>query len=231
MTASCALAEGGSIEALKGGSARGGSAGGPDDVDSFGSDDGFAASAGTSPAAARPVGAMPSSVCLRKGFVASDGCSAAGSGRAGSALVVVGGGSERDASDASDAGGCEAPVATGAMPSSVCLRRGLLVACNGSVRAGDGALVGTDGDEEGRGAGAGEDGRARGGSGGGGYDPVAATAGVSGSRDGEGAATVAALASGDGAALALSSAPQSASISSVGGAMEGRGGRALGCAL
>jgi hypothetical protein len=84
-------------------------------------------------------GAMPSNVCFRKGFSVTSGVDVAVGcdGRGGTELALGRGGSE---AGFAAAGGSERCCGiTGAMPSSVCLRRGLLAATNGVAVAGAGA--------------------------------------------------------------------------------------------
>ncbi|HEX2877526.1 MAG TPA: hypothetical protein VHP33_40035 [Polyangiaceae bacterium] len=123
------------------------------------------------------------------------------------------------------------------MPSNVCLRSGLLAAALGAAAgAGDDGAAAAAGAAEGRGAGvdeargtatAGTDAR------GAGVDEArgaAAAAGTEARGTGVGAgagAGVDGLSFGTFAAAGISSAPHSESISSVGGAMDGRGGLAL----
>lgn len=180
-------------------------------------------------------GAMPSNVCL-------NGLSA----RAPDELVAVGvaaagaGGAEGAAGGelTETAGGSERGGMTGAMPSKVCLRIGLTsgvavasglpttgvaVACEG---AGTDARVG-GADETGRGGAVLGDEAGRGGAeeraGGNGVAELAAEAG----RGARGAGVAVALSCGTPAGAGISSAPHSESMSSVGGAIDGRGGRPL----
>ena len=146
---------------------------------------------------------MPIRVCLRSELSAEGGLEAGCDARGGSDGVALGrGGSERGAvaAVASERG------VTGAIPSRVLERSGL---------AADLAA-----------AGAGEEGRTAGGSGAAGYDGGAAAGGFDrvGASVAEGAG---APARGTRAGAGISSAPHSESMSSVGGAMEGRGGREL----
>lgn len=111
---------------------------------------------------------------------------------------------------------------TGAIPSRVCLPNGLWVATSGVPGAG----AGTEGrdEEEGRGMGVGIRGA--------GADGFAAATGLDAGRggtdDARGAGTEACASSaGNGAAAGISSAPHSASMSSVGGAIDGTGGLEL----
>jgi hypothetical protein len=155
-------------------------------------------------------GAIPSKVCLRSGLPAAGASLVAGCG--GAELTALGRGASDDCLAAT--GGSERCGMSGAMPSRVCLRRGLLAAANSDAgcAAGPGSGAGTGG-------GSGAGGKAADVSGA--IDGAAVTA--AGGADGTGAATI--------SGTAASSAPHSASMSSVGGAIEGRGGRALGWVL
>lgn len=179
-------------------------------------------------------GAMPNSVCLRRGL----------SARGGDDAVAVGGaddvaGGDEGAMGGADGcslatGGSERDGITGARPSSVCLRRGLSDAVVSSASAAAGAGAGTDaratGGAEDAGRGAAGTGVGRRGAGSG-VDRLAtggADARGAAGGSGGGAPAAVALDSGRRAGAGMSSsAPHSESMSSVGGAMEGRGGLAL----
>jgi hypothetical protein len=176
-------------------------------------------------------GAMPSSVCLRSGFTVATSfagsAGAVGGSGGGSALGAV-----RGVLDAVAAGGSERAAVTGAMPSRVCLRSGLATGAVAATGAADGRGAGVDeargtaaaagteargaGVDEARGAGVDVD-EARG---------AAAAAGTDARGSGAGV-DVEGLNCGTFAGAGISSAPHSESISSVGGAMDGRGGLAL----
>lgn len=163
---------------------------------------------------------MPSSVCLRRGFtvatsLAGSACTAGGSGAGGGALGAAAG-----VLGAVAAGGSERGM-TGAMPSKVCLRSGLVAA---AIGAADGRGAGVD-EARGTAAAAGTEARGAGVDDALGVD-AAAAAGTEARGSGAGAG-VDGLNCGTFAATGMSSAPHSESISSVGGAMDGRGGLAL----
>lgn len=154
---------------------------------------------------------------------------------AGGCDAAVGGGCE----GAAAAGGCDGAVGgaeaaagdserggmTGAMPSSVCLRSGLLAAGGAdaaAVGADEGRGAGTEdargaGTEDACGAGTEDEGR-------GGEDEARCGAGVVVAGGGAGSGAVIC---GTRAGAGMSSAPHSESMSSVGGAIDGIGGRPL----
>jgi hypothetical protein len=191
--------------------------------------------AGASAGGLGSTGAMPSNVCF-------SGWSVRGGDELGAGTVAAAGGGADGATggELADAvGGSERCGITGAMPSKVCLRSGLVmsgvavasgllttgvvVACDGvgtearasggAEEAGRGAALG---DEAGRG---GADERAAGN----GVATLAAEAGI----DERGAGAGVALSCGTRAGAGISSAPHSESMSSVGGAIDGRAGLPL----
>jgi len=147
-------------------------------------------------------GAIPSSVCLRSGFVAATSGVAVGGVERGTLIKGV-----ALADGGVDAGTSGVAMADGRVEGAA---SGVLVADGrddagrgGEEARGTGVGMAAAGLDEGRGAGAGADAR-------GGEDGVAA-----------------ALSCGTRAGAGISSAPHSESISSVGGAMDGIGGRPL----